>query len=619
MKRICIFLLTAAALLSAVSCKESTQDGTINPVDESSLAPVFTSDGGTLVIEFDATAEWNATVPNTNHYSWSSITPTSGEAGRVQIAVTALPNTEPDGRDYRFTVNCGSQSQQVTVTQLQKDAITYVSGPLDLPKEGGSVEIKIVSNVDYSYEIIGDAKNWITPVSTRGLSESSVSFSVASNEIYNVFESRSGVIRFTSAVGTQDVTVNQAPNERIFEVTSELVAAKEACSVDLAVNANFPYELILDEDCDWAEIGGATDGVHKISVQTNPEFGSRITGITVATGVEDYEAYVTLKQKGTADVQTLWSKSYGDYDLASAGGPLRLAVFQDMLLVAIGGNQLYALNRETGEMIQKVELPAGLSVDSMVSDDAGNLLLAGRTAFGGQFDVYCIEAGTDFTPKLLLSYSHVDIWSSAMGNLRVKGDVTGNAVLTAFVDVSQYWLRWEVKDGVVGASLFGHVDPASSYVWNPYGACVAPVSSDFNDGLLFIGYINDAAGNYDLNHYDPASGSWKSVFHTDSAGNENYNCISVATLNGMRFCAIERGAHFSWGRSPEVYLLDITDLDNVKESYYVDWATVSGGTAFIGSGACSDVLLVLSSDGTVMDMFVTDGNYDCLTCIRFVS
>ncbi len=619
MKRICIFLLTAAALLSAVSCKESTQDGTINPVDESSLAPVFTSEGGTLVIEFDATAEWNATVPNTNHYSWSSITPTSGEAGRVQIAVTALPNTDYDGREYRFTVNCGSQSQQVTVTQLQKDAITYVSGPLDLPKEGGSVEIKIVSNVDYSYEIIGDAKNWITPVSTRGLSESSVSFSVASNEIYNVFESRSGVIRFTSAVGTQDVTVNQAPNERIFEVTSELVAAKEACSVDLAVNANFPYELILDEDCDWAEIGGATDGVHKISVQTNPEFGSRITGITVSTGVEDYEAYVTLKQKGTADVQTLWSKSYGDYDLASAGGPLRLAVFQDMLLVAIGGNQLYALNRETGEMIQKVELPAGLSVDSMVSDDAGNLLLAGRTAFGGQFDVYCIEAGSDFTPKLLLSYSHVDIWSSAMGNLRVKGDVTGNAVLTAFVDVSQYWLRWEVKDGVVGASLFGHVDPASSYVWNPYGACVAPVSSDFNDGLLFIGYINDAAGNYDLNHYDPASGSWKSVFHTDSAGNENYNCISVATLNGMRFCAIERGAHFSWGRSPEVYLLDITDLDNVKESYYVDWATVSGGTAFIGSGACSDVLLVLSSDGTVMDMFVTDGNYDCLTCIRFVS
>ncbi len=619
MKRICIFLLTAAALLSAVSCKESTQDGTINPVDESSLAPVFTSEGGTLVIEFDATAEWNATVPNTNHYSWSSITPTSGEAGRVQIAVTALPNTDYDGREYRFTVNCGSQSQQVTVTQLQKDAITYVSGPLDLPKEGGSVEIKIVSNVDYSYEIVGDAKNWIAPVSTRGLSESSVSFSVASNEIYNVFESRSGVIRFTSAVGTQDVTVNQAPNERIFEVTSELVAAKEACTVDLAVNANFPYELILDEDCDWAEIGGATDGVHKISVQTNPEFGSRITGITVSTGVEDYEAYVTLKQKGTADVQTLWSKSYGDYDLASAGGPLRLAVFQDMLLVAIGGNQLYALNRETGEMIQKVELPAGLSVDSMVSDDAGNLLLAGRTAFGGQFDVYCIEAGSDFTPKLLLSYSHVDIWSSAMGNLRVKGDVTGNAVLTAFVDVSQYWLRWEVKDGVVGASLFGHVDPASSYVWNPYGACVAPVSSDFNDGLLFIGYINDAAGNYDLNHYDPASGSWKSVFHTDSAGNENYNCISVATLNGMRFCAIERGAHFSWGRSPEVYLLDITDLDNVKESYYVDWATVSGGAGFIGSGACSDVLLVLSSDGTVMDMFVTDGNYDCLTCIRFVS
>ncbi len=620
MKRICIFLLTSAALLSAVSCEENKQDGTINPVNETSLAPVFTSGGGTIVIEFDATADWTATVPNTNHYSWSSITPTSGEAGRVQIAVTALPNTDYDGREYTFSVNCGGNSQTVTVRQLQKDAITFSKGPFELPKEGGDVTIDIVSNVEYSYEIVGEAKNWISAAATRALSESSVSFTVASNEIYNVFESRSGVIRFTSAVGEQDITVNQAPNERIFEVTSSLVAEKEAGSVDLAVNANFPYKLILDEDCDWAEIGEETDGVHKISVQTNPDFGSRSTGITVTTDVEGYEAYVILKQKGTADVQTLWSRSYGDYGLASAGGPVRLAVFRDMLLVAIGGNQLYSLNRETGEMIGEVELPAGLSVDSMVSDDAGNLLVAGRASFGGQFDVYCIEAGSDFTPKLLLSYSHVDIWSNSMGNLRVKGDVTKNAVITAFVDVSQYWLRWVVENGTVtDKGIFGHVDPASSYVWNPYGACVAPVSDDFSDGLLFIGYIADAAGNYDLNHYDPASGSWKSVFHTDSAGNENYNCISVATLNGIRFCAIERGAHFSWGASPEVYLLDITDLDDVKESYYVDWETVSGGASFIGSGAGSDVLLVLSSDGSVMDMFVTDGNYDCLTCLRFVS
>ena len=98
-------MLAAAALFSAVSYKENTQDGTVTPVSEDSLNPVFTSDGGTIVIEFDATADWTANVQNTNHYSWSSITPTSGSAGKVQISVTTLPNTDPDGREYKFTVN----------------------------------------------------------------------------------------------------------------------------------------------------------------------------------------------------------------------------------------------------------------------------------------------------------------------------------------------------------------------------------------------------------------------------------------------------------------------------------------------------------------------------------
>ncbi len=614
-------MLAAAALFSAVSCQENTQDGTVTPVSEASLNPVFTSDGGTIVIEFDATADWTANVQNTNHYSWSSITPTSGSAGKVQIAVTTLPNTDYDGREYTFTVNCGASTQNVTVTQLQKDAITYTAGSLEIPKEGETIEIKVLANIDYSYEIVGDAREWITPVTTKGLSESSVYFEVASNEIYNVFEARTGVIKFKSAVGEQDITVNQAPNERIFEVPSELVATREAGSVDLTVNANFPVTLSLDEDGTWASIGEGNEGVYTVSVEANPEFGSRSTGITVSSDQEGYEAYIVLKQKGTADVSTLWNASYSDYGFSTAGGPVRLAVFQDMLLVAVGGNQLYALNRETGEMIQKVELPAGLSVHSMVNDDAGNLLIACQANYwsADNFDVYCIKPGSNFTPELLLRYTHNAIYSNNMGNLRVKGDVTKNAVLTAFVDVSQYWVAWEVKDGVAGEAKFGHVEPASSFVWSPYGACVAPVSSDFNDGLLFIGYITDAAGNYDLNHYDPATGSWKSVFHTSSGGNENYNCISVAEFNGIRFCAIERGAHFTWGMCPEVYLLDMTDLGSVKESYYVDSATVAGECGYVGNGACSDVILVVSSDGSYMDMFVTDGNYDCLTCIRFVA
>ena len=120
-----------------------------------------------------------------------------------------------------------------------------------------------------------------------------------------------------------------------------------------------------------------------------------------------------------------------------------------------------------------------------------------------------------------------------MGNIRVRGDVTRKAVVTAFVDVSQYWVGWQITDGKAGDAVFGSIAPAANPVWNSYGACVAPVSDDLNDGLLFIGYSADANGNYDLNWCkDVAKSEWQSVFHTTSGGNENYNCISVATLTG---------------------------------------------------------------------------------------
>ena len=221
---------------------------------------------------------------------------------------------------------------------------------------------------------------------------------------------------------------------------------------------------------------------------------------------------------------------------------------------------------------------------------------------------------------MLLEYTHNAIWSSSMGNIRVRGDVTRKAVVTAFVDVSQYWVGWQITDGKVGDAVFGSIAPAANQVWNPYGACVAPVSDDLNDGLLFIGYSADANCNYDLNWCkEVAKSEWQSVFHTTSDGNENYNCISVATLNGIRFCAVERGAHFSYGSCPEVYLLDITNLGSVKEAYYAERATVVGEGTFTGAGACGDVLLQTSADGKSMDMFVTDGNYDCITCIRFTA
>ena len=622
MKRISTIFLAVAMALSFASCKDDSNDaGRITLSSDADLNPVLSSAGGTYTIEFTADNDWKVVVPNTNHYSWSSITPTSGGSGKNQITVTVLKNADYDGREYSFDLRCGTDSKTIKVSQKQLNSITLTPGTFDVPKEGGSIEIKVMANIGFDYKIADEAKDWISAVLTKGLVENTVTFAVASNEIYNKFEARHGVITFTSEEGSEDITVNQAPNERIFNVTPEaLVAEKNGGDVTFTVEANFPYNVVAPE-VEWISEIVKKEDVYTCKVASNPEFGSRATSIDVTTDVEGYSATIELKQKGTADVNVLWKKRYST-DLGSisvAGGPLRLAVKDDILLVGNGGNKLYALNRQTGELMQEVAIPEGLSVYSLVNDDAGNVLVSAQAAFGGTCQIYSFKS-LDAAPELVVEYAHNAIWSSSMGNIRVRGDVTKKAVITAFVDVSQYWVAWQITGGKAGEAQFGSIAPAASTVWNPYGACVAPVSDDLSDGLLFIGYSADANGNYDLNWCkDVTKSEWLSVFHTDSAGNENYNCISVATLNGIRFCAVERGAHFNYGPSPEVYLFDITDMSSVKEAYYVDSAAVAGENAFTGTGACSDVLLQTSSDGKTMDLFVTDGNYDCLTCIRFTA
>ena len=614
-------MLAAAMALSLAACKDDSNDSGTITISGEAMNPVFTSAGGTYTVEFTADNEWRVAVPNTNHYTWSSVTPTSGGAGKNQVIVTALRNPGHDGREYSFDLRCGLDSKTIKVTQKQLNSITVTPGSFDIPKEGGSIDIKVVSNIDFDYKIADDAKEWISAVTTKGLVENTVTFAVASNEIYNKFEARQGVITFTSSEGSEDIVVNQAPNERFFNVSPEsLVAEKNGGEVTLKVEANFPYE-VEDPDSEWITRVSGKDGSFTYKVEANPDFGSRAGVINVTTELEDYSAAVELKQKGTADVSVLWQKRYSA-DLgaiAVAGGPLRLAVKDDILLVGNGGNKLYALNRQTGEYLKEIAVPEGLSVHSLVNDDAGNVLAAALTPFGGTLRIYTFKS-LESAPEMLLEYTHNAIWSSSMGNIRVRGDVTRKAVVTAFVDVSQYGVGWQITDGKVGDAVFGSIAPAANQVWNPYGACVAPVSDDLNDGLLFIGYSADANGNYDLNWCkEVAKSEWQSVFHTTSGGNENYNCISVATLNGIRFCAVERGAHFSYGSCPEVYLLDITNLGSVKEAYYAERATVVGEGTFTGAGACGDVLLQTSADGKSMDMFVTDGNYDCITCIRFTA
>ncbi len=128
-------------------------------------------------------------------------------------------NTTYDSREatVTFTDKTTGASGVVTVRQSQKDAIILGSDKYSLPYEGGTVAVKLKSNVKYDVAV-ADGVDWISYVpATKALTESVVSLSVAKNE--DIIE-RTGTVTIRNADSgiLNTVTITQAGSTETFVV-----------------------------------------------------------------------------------------------------------------------------------------------------------------------------------------------------------------------------------------------------------------------------------------------------------------------------------------------------------------------------------------------------------------
>lgn len=309
--------------------------------------------------------------------------------------------------------------------------------------------------------------------------------------------------------------------------------------------------------------------------------------------------------------RNLWTKyPSSNYGLTMSGNPVRLASEGDNLYMLMDGT-LHSINRKTGDYMGTVALPDGYTINSLVNDEAGNIVFAADAAT--DFKVYYMES-IDGTPVELISYTNA-VSASNIGNIRVAGDVKGNAVVTAnTAGLAPTGIVWTITGGVAGSARVVTGIPGAGTLWNAYNGCFAPVSSNIADGILAFGYWTV----YDLYHSSDLS-SFSMVYDPDpQTGNENPNCIATASFNGARYCAIGLGSHFSYGAVPYFSVIDATSPSAMQSAllYTVPYDDLKF-SGFKGAGATSDVLIVISEDGYYMDVYFVDGNYDVITCYEF--
>ena len=221
-KHIIPILLTAALSLVAFSCDKPEEDkgkdnkeddkkpevveGKITLADDALVVGLaFAAQPEPIDLEFATTLDWTAKATE----NWLTITPASGKASdKIKVTVTATENTEPDSRTASVVLTCDKSTVTVPVVQLQKNAMVLAPETINVPAEGLSHEIKIMSNV--AIEATPDV-DWITVAETKALTEKAFTVVVAANETY---DERTGHVEFESAAGKETITFVQAGAEK---------------------------------------------------------------------------------------------------------------------------------------------------------------------------------------------------------------------------------------------------------------------------------------------------------------------------------------------------------------------------------------------------------------------
>ena len=116
MKHMNLLTLALSALLGLTSCGGSDDDPVTPVVDGTVLSTLtFAAEGGQQTVSASASQEWRAFASNDE--SWITVTPSTGNAGSVQLTIKASENLNYEAREGEVTLKAGTSRQYVKVRQ----------------------------------------------------------------------------------------------------------------------------------------------------------------------------------------------------------------------------------------------------------------------------------------------------------------------------------------------------------------------------------------------------------------------------------------------------------------------------------------------------------------------
>ena len=232
----------------------------------------FDTKAGEGSISFTTNANWTLTVASTTSgATWCKASATSGTKGSATVKFTVEENTGYEDRSVSVTIKAGTASKTFTIIQKGVDALLVTTNKYEVVQEGGTIEVEVKANIDYSMEISETAKGWISEASSRALKTYKHTFNIASNE---EAENREGEITFKSGDKVETVKVYQAGGAIIMLTQDEYIVsdAGEMITVEIKSNIEFGVQM---PDVDWIVDEASSRGMssHTLNYYIEPNEG----------------------------------------------------------------------------------------------------------------------------------------------------------------------------------------------------------------------------------------------------------------------------------------------------------------------------------------------------------
>lgn len=296
MRKIYIFAALTSILLNGMtSCTEQIEKPEVTVPEihlQDSQIPVFDAPGGTLSVEFSATAPWTAVTDQ----KWCMVSPVEGDAGVHILTVTSEANNSYDERNATLIIKSGTVEERLTIVQKQKDALIVTSDKIEVDKDGGIVTVEVRHNISFDYTISEDCSDWISPVQTKGMETTILNFEIAAN---SSSEKRQGKIFLTSGELSETVTVYQSENATLVITDEEYTVSSSGETIAIEIRSNVPYTMKMPSDAGWLsenKTRSVSTYTRYIDVAPNDSYDSRSAKIVFESKDFNISDTVTITQ-----------------------------------------------------------------------------------------------------------------------------------------------------------------------------------------------------------------------------------------------------------------------------------------------------------------------------------